>query len=222
MPEERQLVTVLCAEIVGSAAIGSAQDPELVRSTLTSAFAEMRKLLEAHGGTVEKFIGDAVMAVFGVPHVHDDDADRALRAAFALRARIADLSTTLPLPLRLCIGADTGRVVAGIEVADTLVTGGAVNAAARLQQAAAPDEILVGALTRRLVEGSVRFGPARQIDAKASVPWRPSRQRRSSPRCPNSTALWASYALRLSDETQSFGFSANRSQKPAVSAPRIP
>jgi class 3 adenylate cyclase len=122
MLEERKLVTVLFADIVGSTTLGSLEDPELVRRNLTKAFGEMRKILEAHGGTVEKFIGDAVMAVFGVPQVHDDDADRAVRAAFALRKRIADLSTTLPFPLHLKIGTDTGQVVAGIDPADTLVT----------------------------------------------------------------------------------------------------
>ena len=166
MLEERKLVTVLFADIVGSTALGTEQDPELVRRTLAEAFGEMRRVLEAHGSTVEKFIGDAVMAVFGVPRAHDDDADRTVRAAFALRERIAELSTTLPFPLHLKIGVESGHVVAGIAGADTLVTGGPVNAAARLEQAAAPDEILVGALTRKLAEGGVHFGPARQIEAK--------------------------------------------------------
>ena len=87
MPDQRKLVTVLFADIVGSTAIGSAHDPEVVRRTLARAFAEMRQALERNGATVEKFIGDAVMAVFGIPQAHDDDADRAVRAAFALRER---------------------------------------------------------------------------------------------------------------------------------------
>ena len=85
MPEQRRLVTVLFADIVGSTALGSAHDPEVVRRTLARAFAQMREVLEGHGATVEKFIGDAVMAVFGIPQGHDDDADRAVRAAFVLR-----------------------------------------------------------------------------------------------------------------------------------------
>jgi len=89
MTEERKLVTVLFADIVGSTALGSSHDPEVVRRTLSRAFGEVRQVLETHGGTVEKFIGDAVMAVFGIPQTHDDDADRAVRAAFALRDRIA-------------------------------------------------------------------------------------------------------------------------------------
>ena len=88
MPEERKLVTVLFADMVGSTAGVHAHDPELVRNTLAATFDEMRRLLVTHGGTVEKFIGDAVMAVFGVPSAHDDDAERAVRAAFALRQRI--------------------------------------------------------------------------------------------------------------------------------------
>ena len=106
------------------------------------------------------------MTVFGAPQVHDDDAERAVRAAFALRDGIATLSKSLPFPLRLRIGVNTGQVVTGGEGAETLVTGGPVNVAARLQQSAAPGEIVVGALTRKLVEGGVRFRPVRQIDAK--------------------------------------------------------
>ena len=85
MSEERKLVTVLFADIVGSTVAGAEHDPEIVRGALARTFAAARSVLETHGGTVEKFIGDAVMAVFGVPTAHDDDADRAIRAAFALR-----------------------------------------------------------------------------------------------------------------------------------------
>jgi class 3 adenylate cyclase/tetratricopeptide (TPR) repeat protein len=166
MPEERKLVTILFADIVGSAAIGAAEDPELVQRTLARAFASMRESLMAHGGTVEKFVGDAVMSVFGIPKAHDDDAERAVRAAFALRDGIAALSASMPFPLQLRIGVNTGQVMTGGEGSETLVTGGPVNAAARLQQAAAPGEIVVGALTRKLVEGGVRFGSARPIEAK--------------------------------------------------------
>jgi class 3 adenylate cyclase/tetratricopeptide (TPR) repeat protein len=166
MPEERKIATILFADIVGSTALGEAADPELVRRTLTRAFSQIRESLTAHGGTVEKFVGDAVMAVFGVPHAHDDDADRAIRAAFALRDLVSGLSPSLPFPLMLRIGVSTGQVIAGVDGADTLVTGGVTNAAARLEQAAAPGEIIVGALTRQLTEGGVRYGSARPIEAK--------------------------------------------------------
>jgi class 3 adenylate cyclase/tetratricopeptide (TPR) repeat protein len=166
MPEERKLVTILFADIVGSAAVGAAEDPELVRKTFARVFAQMRESLTAHGGTVEKFVGDAVMAVFGIPQAHDDDAERAVRAAFVLRDGVAALSSSLPFPVHLRIGVNTGQVVTGGEGMETLVTGGPVNVAARLQQSAAPGEIVVGALTRTLVEGGVRFGSGRAIDAK--------------------------------------------------------
>ena len=165
MAEERKLATILFADIVGSTAAGAAHDPEVVRRTLSRAFAEMRQVLEAHGGTVEKFIGDAVMCVFGVPAAHDDDADRAVRAAFALRERVRELNASGRIPLELRIGVNTGQVVAGIG-AETLVTGGPVNEAARLQQAAGASEILVGALTHRLTAAGVRYGDARRVAAK--------------------------------------------------------
>lgn len=166
MPEERKLATLLFADIVGSAALGGAEDPELVRRTFARVFAEMRQLLTLHGGTVEKFVGDAVMAVFGVPVAHDDDADRAVRAAFALRERVASLAPSLPFAVSLRIGVNSGQVVAGSEGADTLVTGPPVNAAARLQQLASPDEIVVGALTRSLTATTVRYADARRAEAK--------------------------------------------------------
>ena len=165
MTEERRLVTVLFADIVGSTAIGSSHDPEVVRRTLSRAFGEVRQALESHGGTVEKFIGDAVMAVFGTPVAHDDDADRAVRAAFALRERIGALNATGRFALELRIGVNSGHVVTG-GGSETLVTGEAVNAGARLQSAAAPGEILVGALTHQLTERGVRFGPMREVEAK--------------------------------------------------------
>jgi len=165
MPEERKLVTVLFADIVGSTALGASHDPEVVRRTLSRAFSEVRQVLETHGGTVEKFIGDAVMAVFGIPQTHDDDADRAVRAAFGLRARIAALGADGRFALELRIGINSGQVVTG-DGGETLVTGEAVNAGSRLQAAAAPNEILVGALTHELTERAVRFGQMREVEAK--------------------------------------------------------
>ena len=165
MTEERKLVTVLFADIVGSTAIGASHDPEVVRRTLSRAFAEVRQVLETHGGTVEKFIGDAVLAVFGIPSTHDDDADRAVRAAFALRERITALNAHNRFALELRIGINSGQVVTG-DTGETLVTGDAVNAGSRLQAAAAPSEILVGALTHELTERAVRYGPSHQIEAK--------------------------------------------------------
>ena len=167
MPEERKLVTVLFADIVGSTEMGLSHDPEVVRASLGEAFEAASEILRAHGGTVEKFIGDAVMAVFGVPAAHDDDPDRAVRAAFALRDRLTSADDTEGPALRVRIGVNTGEAVAGSgETAQFLVTGPAVNAAARLQQAATPGEIVVGDLTKRLTAGGVTYGTAREVEAK--------------------------------------------------------
>ena len=91
MPEERKLVTVVFADVVSSTALGSDHDPEVVRSVMGAYFARMKGIAELHGGTVEKFIGDAVMVVFGVPRLHEDDAERAVRAALAMRDAVTDL-----------------------------------------------------------------------------------------------------------------------------------
>jgi class 3 adenylate cyclase/tetratricopeptide (TPR) repeat protein len=167
MPEERKLVTVLFADIVGSTELGLAHDPEVVRATLSRAFDAASEVLRGHGGTVEKFIGDAVMAVFGVPAAHDDDPDRAVRAAFALRSRIEAPRVGGGPELRVRVGVNSGEAVTGTaRDAQFLVTGPAVNAAARLQQSAAPGEIVVGELTRQLTAGGVRYGDAREVAAK--------------------------------------------------------
>ena len=167
MPEERKLVTVLFADIVGSTELGLSHDPEVVRAALGEAFESASEILRAHGGTVEKFIGDAIMAVFGVPAAHDDDPDRAVRAAFALRDKLTSVEDADGPPLRVRIGVNTGEAVAGSgEAAQFLVTGPAVNAAARLQQGAAPGEIVVGDLTHRLTAAGVVYGAAREIEAK--------------------------------------------------------
>jgi class 3 adenylate cyclase len=168
MPEQRKLVSVLFADIVGSTPITLARDPEVVRAALRFTFDELRPILESHGGTVEKFIGDEVMAVFGVPVAHDDDADRAVRAAFAVQRRVLDLNQ-LPgaIELVLRIGINTGETVAGTgEGREFLVTGEPVIAAARLRGAADPGEIVVGVLTHRLTKEGVSFGGSRTFDAK--------------------------------------------------------
>ncbi len=159
-------MTVLFADVVGSTSLGGEHDPEFVRATLRETFAKLRELIAAYGGTVEKFIGDEVMAVFGAPLTHEDDAERAVRAAFSIRAAVAERNTRSTLPLELRIGIDSGEVVSGTEESDVLVTGRAVNAAARTREAAAPGEILVGASTREQTLASVRYGDARSVKAK--------------------------------------------------------
>jgi class 3 adenylate cyclase/tetratricopeptide (TPR) repeat protein len=155
--EVRKVVTVLFCDLTGSTELGARTDPEALRATMRSYYDEMRRILERHGGTVEKFVGDAVMAVFGVPVAHEDDALRAVRAAWEMREAVPALGLTAR------IGVNTGEVVAG--EGDTLVTGDAVNVAARLEQAAEPGQVLVGAETRRLVRDAVEC-EAVSVEAK--------------------------------------------------------
>ncbi|HYI75698.1 MAG TPA: adenylate/guanylate cyclase domain-containing protein [Gaiellaceae bacterium] len=147
--EQRKVVTVLFCDLVGSTALGESTDPEALRARMRRYFEDLRVILERHGGTVEKFVGDAVMAVFGIPVSHEDDALRAVRAAAEMRAAIGEHG------LEARIGINTGEVVVGGE-GETLVTGDAVNVAARLEQAAPSGEILIGADTHQLVRDAVR------------------------------------------------------------------
>ena len=140
--EQRKTVTVLFCDVAGSTALGEKLDPEALRLILARYFERMKAIVEYHGGTVEKFIGDAVMAVFGVPVLHEDDALRALRAALEMREAFPELG------IQGRIGVTTGEVVTGTE--ERLATGDAVNVAARLEQAAEPGEILIGDETYRL------------------------------------------------------------------------
>jgi class 3 adenylate cyclase/tetratricopeptide (TPR) repeat protein len=172
--EVRKSVTVVFCDVTGSTALGELLDPEALRRVMTRYFDTMKVALERHGGTVEKFIGDAVMAVFGIPHVHEDDALRAARAAVEMREALLDLNTQLErdhgVTLASRIGVNTGEVVAGDPTTgQALVTGDAVNTAARLEQAAAPGEILIGEETYRLTRDAVRAEPADPIAAKGKA-----------------------------------------------------
>jgi class 3 adenylate cyclase len=167
----RKTVTVVFTDIAGSTALGERLDPESVRGMMARYFEEARVVFERHGGTVEKFIGDAVMAAFGIPTLHEDDALRALRAAVELRDRLAvmndDVQRELEVGLEVRIGVNSGEVVAGdSSQGQAFATGDAVNVAARLEQAAEPGEILVGSATRGLVGGAVRFEPVEPLALK--------------------------------------------------------
>src|SRR6187549_3816649 len=155
--EVRKTVTVVFCDVTGSTALGEQLDPESLRHVMARYFEAMRAAIERHGGSVEKFIGDAVMAVFGVPVVHEDDALRAARAAIDMREALAGLNEEFERDygtrLEARIGVNTGEVVTGTE--ERLATGDAVNVAARLEQAAAPGEILLGHETYRLVRDVV-------------------------------------------------------------------
>lgn len=167
MAEERRVVTVLFADLVGSTGIGETLDPEDLRHFLAIYFSAAQEIIEEYGGTLEKFIGDAVMAVFGVPRAHDDDARRALAAALGLRDRLRnDPRFGDRRPIR--IGINTGEVVSSVGgFADQLlVAGDAVNVAARLQQQARPWSILCGERTIASAGGAFRFGPSRRLKAR--------------------------------------------------------
>jgi class 3 adenylate cyclase/tetratricopeptide (TPR) repeat protein len=153
--EVRKVVTVLFCDVTGSTALGERLDPEQLRGLMAEYFAVARAAIERHGGTVEKFIGDAVMAVFGVPTVREDDALRAVRAAIELR-------DAAQIDVR--IGVNTGEVVTG--TGETLVTGDAVNVAARLEQAAGVGEVLVGGSTYALVRDAIDAELVPPIEAK--------------------------------------------------------
>jgi class 3 adenylate cyclase/tetratricopeptide (TPR) repeat protein len=157
--EQRKVVSVVFCDLVGSTALGESTDPEALRARMRRYFEDLRAIVERHGGVVEKFVGDAVMAVFGIPVSHEDDALRAVRAASEMRAAIAEHG------LEARIGVNTGEVVVGGQ-GETLVTGDAVNVAARLEQAAASGEALIGAETHLLVRDAVQVEPVEPLALK--------------------------------------------------------
>ena len=176
---ERRIVTVLFADLTSSTQMAAAMDPEELRALLGEYFARMTRELHLHGGTVEKYIGDAVMAVFGLPTTHEDDPLRAVRAALGMRAALRafneDRRAADPASgeLHMRIGINTGEVMAAsgpdaAEGHDFLVTGDAVNVAARLQQVASPDSILVGPRSYRATRGAVIYHalPAVEVRGK--------------------------------------------------------
>ena len=167
--EERKVVTVLFADLVGSTGLAQHLDPERARDVLGRFFEAASSELRALRGRPEKFIGDAVMAVFGVPHVHEDDALRAIHAGLAIRARTRGLGRAagLPEPLEVRIGIESGEAATGFgPTGQLLVTGPVVNAAARLQSAARPGEILAGRMTNALTNTAVQYGRRRRVRAR--------------------------------------------------------
>ena len=184
--EVRKTVTVVFCDVVGSTSIGERLDAEALRDVQQRYFAAMRGPIERHGGTIEKFIGDAVMAVFGIPVASEDDALRAVRAAAEMRDAIPALSEELErdrgIALRVRIGVNTGPVVAS-DVADAqaFVTGDTVNVAARLEQHAPPGAVLFGETTFRLVRDTVEAEAVEPVAAKGKdapvAAWRLERVR---------------------------------------------
>lgn len=168
--EVRKTVTVVFTDVTGWTSLGEGLDPEALRRLMSRYFDEMRQVIERHGGQVEKFIGDAVMAVFGIPSVREDDALRAVRAAEEMRGQLEILNQELErdygVRIQMRTGVNTGEVVVGEDIAEILATGEPVTVAARLEQTAAPGEILIGEPTYRLVRDAVQATPAGPLDLK--------------------------------------------------------
>lgn len=167
MPEERKLVTILFADVTNSTSLGESLDPEDMRALMGRYYEHARGVVASYGGTLEKFIGDAVMAVFGLPVAHDDDAERALAAALALR-EVTRQDAFLGMSFQLRMGINSGEVMATTDVSrsDFLVTGDTVNAAARLEQNASPGEILASERTAQAARMAFVFEEPREIQVK--------------------------------------------------------
>jgi class 3 adenylate cyclase/tetratricopeptide (TPR) repeat protein len=165
--EVRKTVTALFCDLVGSTTLGEQHDPEVLRPLLEGYFTEMRTAVERHGGQVQKFIGDAVSAVFGLPSAHEDDALRAVRAGVEMQERLVTLNATSPIPLEARVGITTGEVL--VPADGTPIIGDAMNTASRLQSGAEPGQVLIGDPTWRLVRDAVVAEPVEALQAKGKA-----------------------------------------------------
>jgi class 3 adenylate cyclase len=159
--QSRRLVTVIFTDVTGSTPLAETLDPEPFRELMDLFFRRMTAVIEAHGGTVEKFIGDAVMAVFGIPEIHEDDPLRAVRAAMEMREALGVLNAEIGewwgVQIETRTGVNTGPVVAGDPSTDqAFATGDTVNVAARLEQVAEPGTIVISGRTHRQVRDAVK------------------------------------------------------------------
>jgi class 3 adenylate cyclase len=172
--EERKVVTVVFADLVGSTARAERLDPEDVRAILAPYHERLRRELERRGGTVEKFIGDAVVGVFGAPVAHEDDPERAVRAALAIQEAIAELNEADPaLELEVRIGVNTGEALVNVgarpELGEAMVAGDVINTGARLQSSAPPGGVLVGDVTHRATSRAIEYREAEPIEARGKA-----------------------------------------------------
>src|SRR5262245_30083252 len=167
----RKVVTIVFSDVTGSTSLGEQLDPESLRGVMGRFYDIGRSVVARHGGVVAKFIGDALMAVFGVPQVHEDDALRAVRAALdlgdELKALNEELTAVYGVQLVTRTGINTGEVAVG--AGEVFASGDAVNVAARLEQSAAPGEILIAESTRRLVRDAVDVEDAGPLDLKGKA-----------------------------------------------------
>ena len=233
--EERKVVTILFADLVGFTARAEKLDPEDVRAILTPYFARVRRELEECGGTVEKFIGDAVMAVFGAPVTHGDDPERAVRSACAIREAVAEMNAADPeLDLKVRIAVNTGEALVSLAATggEGMVAGDVVNTASRLQEAAPVNGILVGEETYRATRSGIQYEEAEPVVAKGKQEpvkvWRAVAttsapgERRKCGKCRCSDARRSSRCCRASGSGswRSVDRSWSRSSGPPASARR--
>ena len=163
----RRVVTALFCDVTGSTALGEELDPEALHEVMNRYLRELRAVIERHGGSVDKFIGDAMMAVFGIPQLREDDALRAVRAAWEIRERLPAVAEEVGVALTFRTAVNTGMVLSG--GGENLAIGDAVNVAARLEQSAAPGEILLGSETLRLVRDAVRVEELEPLPVKGKA-----------------------------------------------------
>ena len=163
----RKIVTALFCDLVGSTTLGEQHDPEVLRPILERYFTEMRSAVERHGGRVEKFIGDAVVAIFGLPVAHEDDALRAVRAGMDMQERMQTLNEASSIPLSARIGITTGEVL--VPGDGKPIIGDAMNTASRLQSGASPGSVLIGEPTWRLVRDAVVAEAVEPLNAKGKA-----------------------------------------------------
>ncbi len=171
--EERRTVTVLFADLSGYTAIAERLDPEAVKALVERFLGRLGEEVERVGGRVDKYMGDAVMAIFGAPIAHEDDPERAVRAAVAMQVAMGELNERLlsdyGIEFELCVGINTGEVLAGTVGEDYTVIGDAVNVASRLQKSASPGTITVGERTRRATAGVVSYEPLEPLELKGKA-----------------------------------------------------
>src|SRR5688572_9064829 len=167
-PEERRQVTVLFADLSGYTAVAERMDPEAVKALIDRVLMRLGAEVERYGGTVDKYIGDNVMAIFGAPVAHEDDEERAVRAGLGMQAAMGDVNENLPdgVHFDLRVGVNTGEVLAGAVGEDYTVVGDTVNVAARLQSAARPGSVTVGERTMRASRGAVRYAQLEALELK--------------------------------------------------------
>jgi class 3 adenylate cyclase/tetratricopeptide (TPR) repeat protein len=170
-PEERRQVTVLFADLSGYTAFAERMDPETVKSLVDRALLRLGQEVERYGGTVDKYIGDNVMAIFGAPVAHEDDAERAVRAGLGMQAAMGEVNDGLPdgAHFALRVGVNTGEVLAGAIGDAYTVTGDTVNVASRLQSAARPGSVTVGERTMRSTDAAVEYSALEPLDLKGKA-----------------------------------------------------